>query len=425
MNQNSILKPMLMLGFILFSTPLWAQKQLAPVVRGLGKNTLKAVPAVPFAGAVKPVQVAAPFSYVPPVRLKPEQLESLSARVEQRVHLLRAGTGTLRSLEELTNFALQPGSKELRMQALALATNFTESEARLFLSFYPFLTGATKFSLENNEWLLQISPSFKKQLIYLQQYREDILAALQITQLDRPHQLVNTIGPDRQLIMVGEVHNRPNQREQLVALLKQYRAKYPKRKMVLFSEFLPSRHPHFWQPGQAIPADFFEKNPEFSNEVYQLGKSLNMEIYGLEDLDFTYRATQAMSGLDFVAANTSFRIMPVRNKYWEGIIRYVMKETRKTDPDAVFFVYAGNAHIDKSIFESLSAMMKDENPFALELRNGYQNGFLGFLLGKNPSWLAELPNPYLMTWSKGKDFSQQIGFDAQVILPFRPKEEEK
>ena len=72
MNQNSILKPMLMLGFILFSTPLWAQKQLAPVVRGLGKNTLKAVPAVPFAGAVKPVQVAAPFSYVPPVRLKPE-----------------------------------------------------------------------------------------------------------------------------------------------------------------------------------------------------------------------------------------------------------------------------------------------------------------------------------------------------------------
>jgi hypothetical protein len=307
----------------------------------------------------------------------------------------------------------------LRAQAAALARlEFTPEEARLFLDFYPFLTTPTRFSLENNQWILNAAPAFKKQAAYVKSHREEITSALKISELDAPGQLVSAIGPEARLIMLGEVPGRASQRRQIVALLNAYRAQYPGRKMVLFSEFLPDKHPRYWQPGQAVPADFFETNPAFSNEVYELGRLLDMEIYGLEDLQYTYQKFGEMSGLEFAVANTSFRAMPVRNKYWEGIIRFAMEKTRRTDPDAVFFVYAGNMHINKSVMESLPVMLKDENPVSVEFRNGFQNGFLGFLLGKDPGRLAEVPRPYLARWGNGKNYSKALGFDVLVLVPF-------
>lgn len=101
----------------------------------------------------------------------------------------------------------------------------------------------------------------------MKSHREEITSALKISELDAPGQLVSAIGPEARLVMLGEVHGRASQRRQIVALLKAYRAQYPGRKMVLFSEFLPDKHPRYWQPGQAVPADFLKPIPLFQRSV--------------------------------------------------------------------------------------------------------------------------------------------------------------
>lgn len=412
----------LLLSLLLVSPPVWAQKQLLPAARALGCGAAKTAGycAVKNTGwAVSLQKISGPLYYAAPARVSLQQLEKLSGRIDRRVILRRAAKGTLRSLDELKEFVQASAPAQLRVQAAALAqTGLTPEEARLFLDFYPFLTTHTPFSLENNQWILRAAPAFKKQTAFLAAHREEIASALKISELDRTGMLARAVGSDARLVMLGEVHGRASQRRQIVSLLKEYRARHPGRKMVLFSEFLPDKHPRYWRAGQAVPADFFETNPDFSNEVYELGRLLDMEIYGLEDLQYTYQKFGEMSGLDFTVANTSFRAMAVRNKYWEGIIRFVMEKTRRADPDAVFFVYAGNLHINKSVMESLPVMLKDENPVSVEFRNGFQNGFLGFLLGKDPSRLAEAPRPYLVEWTANKNYSKALGFDVQVLAPF-------
>ena len=409
--------------FILSSlgTPLqaWAQKQLVPALRAAGAGSVKKAAGASVLHWAPPVSVKGPFSYVPPVQISLQQLESLSAAVNRSVLLQQSRRGTLRELDEIEKFIFSNAPQALRLQAVKfLALGFTAEQARLFLDWYPFLTTNTRFAVENNDWLLRIAPNFKKQAAYVMAHQADIHAALQITEIDRPGLLAQTIGPENRLILVGEVHGRANLQAEMAALLRQYHARYPKRKIVLFSEFLPSSHPSFWQAGQAVPADFFEKNPDFANEIYRLGQSLSMDIYGLEDIRFTYQKTVELSQLEFTVANTSFRVMPVRNKYWEGIIRRVMEQTLRQTPDAVFFVYAGNKHISKSIAESLARMLQDKKPFCIELRNGFQSGFLGLLQGKNPYRMDEVDKPYLMTWKKDSNYSSVLGFDAQVLLPF-------
>lgn len=416
------MRHIVLFSFLVLFSPLWAQKQLVPAVRALEKSAAQAAgySVVRNTGWMGRFQkVSGPLYYSAPPRVSLKKLEQLSGGMDRRVRLHRASAGTLRTLDDVKQFVRVSAPQELRAQAEALAqTGLTPEEARLFLDFYPFLTTHTRFSLENNQWILRAAPAFKKQTAYLAAHREEITSALKISEPDRPGMLARAVGPEARLVMLGEVHGRVSQRRKIVSLLKEYRAQYPGRKMVLFSEFLPDKHPRCWQPGQAVPADFFQTNPDFSNEVYELGRSLDMEIYGLEDLQYTYQKFGEMSGLDFTVANTSFRALAVRNKYWEGIIRFVMEKTRRTDPDAVFFVYAGNLHINKSVMESLPVMLRDENPVSVEFRNGFQNGFLGFLLGKDPGFLAEVPRPYLLEWNANKNYSKTVGFDVQVLVPF-------
>lgn len=427
-----------LLPVLLAALPLGAQTDLTPAAKSvLGKTALQPASGVLPSAAARlpkispllfrparvPVQTPHQIRYVSPGQLTEETLNRLSARSDRLVRLYTASAGTLRSLEEVEAFAQDKSvTAALRVQAFELLQfDFTPRQLRLFLSLYPFLTTHTRFSLENNQWLIKAASAFKKHTEKILRQKETVLAGLEIAPFSAPGQLVARLPGQARLIMLGEVHNRAGLPEQTAEFLKAYRKAFPDRKMVLLSEFLPDSHPLFWRPGQPVPADFFARNPEFSNVVYRQGRNLDMDIYGLENLQFSYQKFQEMSGLDFTVSNTAFRAMTVRNKYWENIIRYVMQKTRRQYPDAVFFVYAGNAHINKSSFESLPSMLQDEKPFCIELRNGFQNGFLGFLLHKDPAVLAEVPAARLLTWKDGKNFAGLIGFDAMLLLPFEAK----
>ena len=434
---------------LLFTLPLYAQKNLLPAARAALGKTAKGV----LAGTVQegaataltkilPVRAAwpagrmparlltprpqklpditGPLTYLSPGKLNEEVLDKLSALIPRQVQLLHPSNGTKRSLSELASFVENPSAPAVvQAQALALLLqNWTEPEARLFLSVYPFLTKNNAFCIENNSMLLKLLPMFQKQVQTVKQQRETILGALQMEHFGGTEHLLRQIPPKRRLIMLGEVHNRRAIAPQVADLLRAYHRAYPGRKIVLFSEFLSNRYPARWRPGEPIPADFFEKEPQYSNCIYQLGKELNMDIYGLENLRYTYLQVPKESGLSFAVANTTFRAMTARNKAWVKIIRPVMQKTLQQYPDAVFFVYAGTAHTDKTVFPSVAFLLQKENPYCISIRNGFQSGFLGLLLGKDPDWLAELPDPQLWTWKEGKDSSGLAGFDAQLVLPF-------
>ena len=363
--------------------------------------------------------ITGPLTYVSPGKLNEETLDKLASLITRRVLLLHPTNGTKRSLEELTEFVEDPAAPTV-MQAQALALllqNWTPQEARLFLSMYPFLTKNNPFCTENNNMLLKLLPVFQKQVQAVKQQRETILGALQMEHFYGTEHLLRQIPPQRRLIMLGEVHNRRAIAPQVAALLQAYHRAYPGRKIVLFSEFLSNRYPSQWRPGEPIPADFFEKEPQYGNCIYNLGKELNMDIYGLENLRYAYLQVPQESDLPFTVANTTFRAMTARNNASVKIIRPVMQKTLQQYPDAVFFVYAGQAHTDKTMLPSLAFLLREENPYCISIRNGFQGGFLGLLLGKRPDWLAELPDPQLWTWKEGKDFSGLAGFDAQLVLP--------
>ena len=235
------MRKILALSFLLVSAPLWAQKQVLPALRAREKSAAQSAgyAALKNTGWIKnAARLSLPLRYAAPATVSLQTLERLSGEIDRLVRLSRPGAGTLRSLDALKEFVTASAPARLRAQAAALARlEFTPEEARLFLDFYPFLTTPTQFSLENNQWILNAAPAFKKQAAYVMSHREEITSALKISELDAPGQLVSAIGPEARLIMLGEVHGRASQRRQIVALLKAYRAQYPGRKMVLFSEF--------------------------------------------------------------------------------------------------------------------------------------------------------------------------------------------
>ncbi len=401
---------------------LWGQKQL-PAVVWSKKTPLQILRAdkMPFAPLKMP-KIKGPISYIPPKRIDLKRLEQLSSEMERLVLLRRPSSGLLRNWEAIATFSKGQASPSMRLLAAVLSrVGLTHREMKLFLNFYPFMTTETKFSYQNNTRLLQLAAYFKTQVDDLKQQKKEILGALSITQMDRPRMLTNAIPDTARLIMVGEVHNRAGQRQQLIALLREYRARYPQRKMVLFSEFLPSYHPRFWKVGQAIPAEFFDKRPDFSNEVYQLGKKLDMEIYGLEDLRLVYTTIPAESQLPVLESNMSFLGMMVRNEHWAKIMQQVMQRIRQQDPETVFFVYAGNGHLNKAVVGSLSYNLQEYNPFVISLNDGFQDGFLGLLLKKDSDVLSEVSGEYRVTWKEGKNFSEAVGFDVKVLVPLELK----
>ena len=129
--------------FILSSlgTPLqaWAQKQLVPALRAAGAGSVKKAAGASVLHWAPPVSVKGPFSYVPPVQISLQQLESLSAAVNRSVLLQQSRRGTLRELDEIEKFIFSNAPQALRLQAVKfLALGFTAEQARLFLDWYPF-----------------------------------------------------------------------------------------------------------------------------------------------------------------------------------------------------------------------------------------------------------------------------------------------
>ena len=162
-------------------------------------------------------------------------------------------------------------------------------------------------------------------------------------------QLANHLQ-DKQLIFVGEFHFTPviqNFVENLVLTLQKQN---PHRRVVLFTEFLflkPQNLPSGTQLSNYYrPANASTSVPVFPHDITAQTYAQNtfskllqkgIEIYPLEDMAL-FRLAEREMDTDFLLH------MSLRNKTWARVIQRKMAEIRRTDPDALFIVYAGMAH---------------------------------------------------------------------------------
>lgn len=315
--------------------------------------------------------------------------------------------------------------KMVRIQARSLMrTPLSSDEKRLFLNLYPFLPVNSSYAMKNNDWLEDNISDFKKKTKFVDENRTEILTDLRISPSSSVQDYMHFVQErDPQFIFLGEMHYRSSIQEELASFLKAYQTIYPNRKIVLFSEFLPSSLRGEWRKGEPIPSEFWAENPDYAGSaINEQAISGGIDIYGLEDFSLTHKIERAC-GLDFVEANSCLLSMAERNDGWAVVIEQVLSRMRLEDPNAVFIVHAGNAHVDKTRFYSLSEKLKYLNPFVIQFSNGFQNSMLGYLLGQDPSYMARVSNRYVLSWGEAeKDFSSQIGFDLNILLPVSEKE---
>lgn len=67
-------------------------------------------------------------------------------------------------------------------------------------------------------------------------------------------------------------------------------------------------------------------------------------------------------------------------------------------------------------------MLGEEKVFTVQFSEGFEDGYLGYLLGRKPNRLAGLPQRHILRWAPGKSaFSERIGFDLHVVVPWELK----
>lgn len=315
--------------------------------------------------------------------------------------------------------------KSVRLQArLLLNSPLSLAEQQLFLNLYPFLPANTSFAMKNNDLMESNVSFFKKRTKFVNENRTEILKNLQVSSSVSVQDYMTFVQKKNpRVIFLGEMHYRPGIQRELASFLKNYQATYPKRRVILFSEFLPSSMRGYWREGEPVPANFWAENPDYRRSLINLQAiTSGVEIYGLENSAMTHRAERAC-GLDFVTANACLLSLAERNEAWARVIDPIIERVSLQDPEAVFIVHAGNAHVDKTRFYSMADKLRHLQPYVIQLTNGFQNSMLGYLLDQNPSHMARVANRYVLSWKEGgKDFSSHIGFDLNVILPVSIKE---
>lgn len=233
-------------------------------------------------------------------------------------------------------------------------------------------------------------------------------------------QMAAQIGPEIKQVMIGEIHDYTWLQPGISSFLEALRAKYPKRQMVLVTEFLP-RGKKNMRPAR----DWMRQaNPEYEtlfNEATRLG----IRIKGLES-NYIYFHTPPKMEIPGVTPEEEVNMwstpegMRVRNADWYQAIA----EYRKEMPDALFIVYAGAAHLDYSYLSSLSRRFPREETFIGMVYPYVPDGKEIMTCDNIDEVLPALNTVKYLSWPS-KDLRNLAGFDVRIKLPEPAKRETK
>lgn len=419
-----------------------AQRQLVPAVRAVsragvaeaaGKNAAKAALAPSAAAFAK--QLA---SKTAPVHnaLRPAQ--------NQHAVSLVPSSGLSYGLEAwLQKHYPKNVNSEIERQNQALIDEFVrvQNENGLYLNhwlvgnLYKPMELPTTFAVKNNKMALTSMKHFFEKMKRLEQFPAqglnnmvDVYGAGAVRVLAK--QLAN-----EKMIVLGESHYLDEVQLAVGELLVELKRQNPSRRIVVFTEFLDlPKKPvakdaslaTYYRRVNAEPLVSLRKdNPadynkiDYARPLFSLLLGSNFEVYPLEDKTIMEIAHREQGPL--YQAETSLLALSLRNKTWARVMESKMAEIRKTDPDALFVVYAGMAHTSWLIPYSIPKFFAPENPAVVELAITFPSDLNALYTLWDQDWpfFNVRFEPSLHYW-KGEEahkLGQYTGFDYMLVVP--------
>lgn len=292
------------------------------------------------------------------------------------------------------------------------------------------------FALQNNKIILLSSKNFfnKMEWLWARPYRgQKELASVSSERvvLELAQKLAS-----KDLLFLGEVHFIPEIQVAVGQLIFALKNLNPTRRIVVFTEFvdLPAvtaKNPtknlssYYRRTGDFLTTKMDNQNAhalnttDYASDLFEVLLEENFEIYPLEDRTLHDLIEKEQPILH--SSETSLLAVTLRNKSWARVIETKMAEVRKTDPDALFVVYAGIAHTSWLMPYALPKFFANENTSVVEISAGGPPELnpLYDMWGSNHRFFRLPVQDTFFFWT-GKDAEQlgkYTGFDYALILP--------
>lgn len=427
-----------LLVVVLFITfPLCAQKNIAPLAKAaLGKNAIYSTAGKNtfrlLAKRAAPVALPLPQSDLSP------HVEKILQRNINSIYCLDNNKKLFKKLYNQGYFFDRNEEVDAKRLNDFMAT-LTEIEMlkKKYQEFdYDFsfekkffhISSFSSFAMKNNQMVLVALKNYIKKIQWLQQYPNrgrNLLAKK--TGNDAISQLAKRLKNEK-IVMLGEYHYVPSFQKAVKDLILALKAQNPRRRVVVFTEFinLPETQNNTGdtletyyrviKPSSLQPwTGFSDTDIVYAEETFSSLVDKQIEIYPLEDL-------RQMDLLEKEFYISTLLATVSRNKTWARVIETKMAEIHKTDPDALFVVYAGRGHLSWLNPLSLPKFFVKEKPKVIQLalnQRLWKTSLRNIWPTDDPFFTHSTNKVSFFFWT-GADatrFAQNTGFDYLLALP--------
>ncbi len=305
-----------------------------------------------------------------------------------------------------------------------------------FKNIYQPMRVPSAFSIKNNKIVLQETKNYFAKMKALQQRPDHGRKSLELLPgKSALGSLAQKLSKEN-LIMLGEEHHIPLIQENVGELVLELQQQNPRRRIVLFTEFIPllgqtvSKDISLSRYYRRIPSHSIQKITEsdfclteervrYAPYMFEDLLEEGIEIYPLEDPDLL-RQVQKAQGPVQEEEETALSL-GLRNKTWARVAEAKMAEIRKTDPDALFIVYAGKAHLLWQMPYALPKFFAKEHPVVVDF-NWVVPGDISPLYAlwpENDPVFAPRTRTTVHYWTgpEARTLAKQTGFDYLLVVP--------
>lgn len=215
-------------------------------------------------------------------------------------------------------------------------------------------------------------------------------------------QALPAIPSSAKYVFLGEVHGSERTKKLFLELILKYQEQNPGKQIILLTEFQHDKGLNFTPFNEE---ERFEDFKDFFDALvwhYIPFAGLEESYASLDERQFI-----GINGAVYPAQRTG-EGMRLRNAYWVKRIRAWAEKY----PQAVFFIYAGNGHVDYQVPFSVSGQLPQGETFVFSV---YKNPQFHHIFHAASQGRFASPGA-LLTWNNPR-WGRISGFDAAYILP--------
>lgn len=214
---------------------------------------------------------------------------------------------------------------------------------------------------------------------------------------------VPSIPASAKYIFLGEVHREKKIQQLFLDVILKYRKQHPNKQIIVLTEF------QYDKGLSSTPFEEEERLEDYKAFFDQLSWYL-VPFAGLEEKIITADERQFISfNGSSVPQQATWEGVRLRNAHWARRIQAWAKKY----PQAVFFIYAGNAHLDYQMPFSVARKFPQSETFVFSVYQQWHAPRYLFHTASKGRFIK--PGVYL-TW-KNNRWARHAGFDAAYILP--------